>query len=145
MKRLILFCLPVATLAAAGVETLDYEPGTYANVRERAANTLRYAHSPNRMFEKIAAGKMSVGGYIGSRDPQVCEMAGMSGLDFVWIDMEHRAMTVSDLLMMQMALEGRAARRSCACDARTSTTSSQSLTSGSTASSFRRSRATRRR
>ena len=72
----------VAGAAALSAAERDYEPGIYANVRERAANTLKYAHSPNRMFEKIAAGKMSVGGYVGSRDPQVCEMAGMSGLDF---------------------------------------------------------------
>ena len=109
-QRLIMAGL-AAALTTAGAAALsaaerDYEPGAYANVRERAANTLKYAHSPNRMFEKIAAGKMSVGGYVGSRDPQVCEMAGMSGLDFVWIDMEHRPMTVADILLMQMALEG---------------------------------------
>ena len=89
---------------AAGEQ--DYEPGRYANVREKARNTLKYAHSPNRLFEKIAAGKMAIGGYVGLRDPQVCEIAGMSGLDYVWIDMEHRPMTVSELMAMQMALEG---------------------------------------
>ena len=97
---------PFAVGPAVSGETGDYVPGRYANVREKAVNTLKYAYSPNRMFEKIAAGKMSVGGYIGSLDPQLCEIAGFSGLDFVWIDMEHRAMTVKDILAMQMALEG---------------------------------------
>jgi hypothetical protein len=55
----------------------DYVPGIYSNVRERAANTLKYSHSPNRMFEKIKAGKPALGGYIGLTDPQVCEIAGM--------------------------------------------------------------------
>ena len=106
MKWLICGC--AAAMAAAGVcaELRDYEPGRYANVREKARNTLKYAHSPNRLFEKIAEGKMAIGGYVGLRDPQVCEIAGMSGLDYVWIDMEHRPMTVSELMSMQMALEG---------------------------------------
>ena len=105
MKRIMIF-VGIATTAMAGDVARDYEPGTYANVREKARNTLKYAYSPNRMFEKIAAGEMSVGGYIGSLDPQLCEMAGFAGLDFVWIDMEHRPMTVRDVLAMQMALEG---------------------------------------
>jgi len=98
--------LIVAVLFAAVSTGADYQSGTYANVRERAANTLKYAQTPNRMFEKIAAGEMSVGGYIGLADPQVCEIAGLSGLDFVWIDMEHRPFTVADLEAMQIALEG---------------------------------------
>ena len=105
MKRIMIF-VGIATTAMAGDVARDYEPGTYANVREKARNTLKYAYSPNRMFEKIAAGEMSVGGYIGSLDPQLCEMAGFAGLDFVWIDMEHSPMTVRDVLAMQMALEG---------------------------------------
>lgn len=108
-KKPLNLCSAVASLALpllAFGAVKDYEPGTYANVREKAENTLKYAYSPNRMFEKIAAGEMSVGGYIGSLDPQLCEIAGFAGLDFVWIDMEHRPMTVKDILAMQMALEG---------------------------------------
>ena len=99
-------CAAFGAASCLADEGRDYEPGRYANVREKARNTLKYAHSPNRLFEKIAAGKMAVGGYVGLRDPQVCEIAGMSGLDYVWIDMEHRPMTVSELMSMQMALEG---------------------------------------
>ena len=104
----LLTCAAGALLASACLASglTDYEPGKYANMREKALNTLKYAHSPNRLFEKIAAGKMAIGGYVGLRDPQVCEIAGMSGLDYVWIDMEHRPMTVSELMSMQMALEG---------------------------------------
>ena len=96
----------VAALLSCAAIALDYEPGNYANVRERAQNTLKYSYLPNRMFEKMAAGKLSVGGYIGSIDPDLCFQAGMAGLDFVWIDMEHRAMTVHDLFEMQTALDG---------------------------------------
>ncbi len=103
MKNIILAAVAAISLSSAA---RDYEPGSYANVRERAANTLKYAHLPNRMFEKIAAGKLTIGGYIGAIDPDLCFQAGMAGLDFVWIDMEHRAMTVHDILNMQMALDG---------------------------------------
>lgn len=103
MKNVVMTLAAVLSISAAA---RDYEPGSYANVRERAANTLKYAHLPNRMFEKIAAGKMTIGGYVGSLDPDVCYQAGMAGLDFVWIDAEHRAMTVHDLFNMQMALDG---------------------------------------
>lgn len=78
----------------------------YASVADKARNTLRYCATTNRLFGKIAAGKMAKGGYIALTDPQVCEVAGMSGLDFVWIDMEHRPMTVENLKLMQIALEG---------------------------------------
>ena len=98
--------LTMAAMTAVAVLAGDYVPGTYANVREKAKNTLKYAYSPNRMFEKIAAGELAIGGYVGSLDPQLCEEAGFAGLDFVWIDMEHRPMTVHDLHAMQMALEG---------------------------------------
>lgn len=80
--------------------------GEYATAADRARNTLRYCATTNRLFGKIAAGKMAKGGYISLTDPQVCEVAGMSGLDFVWIDMEHRPMTVENLKLMQIALEG---------------------------------------
>ena len=110
MNRKLLTCCYVVVSLFIAISTFgmteDYVTGQYANVREKAVNTLKYAYSPNRMFEKIAAGEMSVGGYIGSLDPQLCEIAGFAGLDFVWIDMEHRPMTVKDILAMQMVLEG---------------------------------------
>ena len=69
MKRTMCACVAAIALVGGYAGELDYEPGHYANVREKAQNTLKYAHSPNRLFEKIAAGKMAVGGYIGLRDP----------------------------------------------------------------------------
>ena len=84
----------------------DYTPGVYPDVRSRAANTLKYARVPVRMFEKIRDGRMALGGYVSLASPYVCEAAGMCGLDFVWIDMEHHALTEKDILNLQIALEG---------------------------------------
>lgn len=84
----------------------DYVPGTYTNARARAANSIKYAHAPNRLLEKIVKGELAKGGYIALADPQVAEAAGMSGLDFVWIDAEHRPFTVKDILMADIALKG---------------------------------------
>lgn len=39
--------------------------------------------------EKIAQGKHPVGFFVTMSDMSVCEMAGMAGYDFVWIDAEH--------------------------------------------------------
>ena len=64
-----------AALVAAGVSFAeqDYVPGVYANARERAANSLKYAHAPNRMLEKLASGRTSRGGYMELGDPVVAE------------------------------------------------------------------------
>lgn len=92
--------------ASAGGRTADYEPLNLPDVKSRAANTLKYSHLPNRFFEKVRDGRMAVGGYVSMTDPQVAWAAGVSGLDFIWIDMEHNAVTVKDLSNMQMALDG---------------------------------------
>lgn len=84
----------------------DYEPPFLPDVKSRAENTLRYVATPNRFFEKVRDGRMALGGYVSLADPLVCEAAGMCGLDFVWIDMEHHALTEKDILGMQVALEG---------------------------------------
>lgn len=88
------------------LRTVDYEPLGLKDVKSRAANTLKYGYLPNRFFEKVRDGKMALGGYVSMTDPQVCWAAGVSGLDFIWIDMEHNAMTVKDLSNMQIALDG---------------------------------------
>lgn len=84
----------------------DYEPGTYWNARERAANSLKYAWVPNRFLEKVVAGKRALGGYLELGDPVVAEAAGLSGLDFVWIDAEHHPYSVRDLMLVDIALKG---------------------------------------
>ena len=93
-----------AAAKAKGVQP-DYEPGVYANVRERAANTMKYAWMPNRLFEKIARGEMPVGALLGMSGVDKCDEAAMAGLDFVWIDMEHNAITLDGLLAMQRTLD----------------------------------------
>lgn len=97
-----------AALVAAGVSFAeqDYVPGVYANARERAANSLKYAHAPNRMLEKLASGRTSRGGYMELGDPVVAEAAGLAGLDHVWIDAEHHPYTVRDLMLIDIALKG---------------------------------------
>lgn len=102
----ILAAAAVSASAVFADEVRDYEPGRYANTAEKAKNILRYSLQPKRLFEKIAAGKMAIGAYIGLRDPQIAEIAGCSGLDYVWIDAEHHALTVADLQAMQIALDG---------------------------------------
>lgn len=92
--------------ARGQLKCADYEPLEFADVRARAANTLKYSYLPNRFFEKLRDGRMAIGGYVSMADPQVCWAAGVAGLDFVWIDMEHGAITVKDLSGLQTALDG---------------------------------------
>jgi len=84
----------------------DYEPGVYRNARERAANSLKYAWAPNRLLEKIVAGKRALGGYLELGDPVVAEAAGLAGFDYVWIDAEHHPYSIRDLMLVDIALKG---------------------------------------
>lgn len=102
MKAILIICFAAGTVFGGS----DYEPGVYHDYRERAANALRNAPFPNRMFEKLSKGEMARGAYIDLKDPSICELAGRCGLDWVWIDMEHKPITLADLLAQQSALEG---------------------------------------
>ena len=101
------FCAVAAFAASRTPHNVDdYSPGDYPDMASRAKNTLAHSYLPNRMFEKIAAKKTAFGGYVSLADPEICEAAGLSGLDFVWIDMEHSPLTVKDIRLMQIALNG---------------------------------------
>ena len=43
----------------------------------------------NLLKEKIKAGKKVIGTHVSLVDPSICEILGMMGFDYVWIDMEH--------------------------------------------------------
>ena len=45
----------------------------------------------------VASGKTAFGMVITMFDPSMTEMAADSGMDFVWIDMEHSPMTITDV------------------------------------------------
>ena len=54
----------------------------------------------------VASGKTAYGMVITMFDPSMTEMAADSGMDFVWIDMEHSPMTITDVQNMLMAVKG---------------------------------------
>ena len=54
----------------------------------------------------VASGKTAFGMVITMFDPSMTEMAADSGMDFVWIDMEHSPMTITDVQNMLMAVKG---------------------------------------
>lgn len=51
----------------------------------------------DRVLEKIRAGEIPLGTVINLRDPLVTEIVAAAGLDYVWIDMEHSAMALSEV------------------------------------------------
>jgi len=55
---------------------------------------------------KIATGATALGMVISSSDAAVSELAADCGCDFVWIDMEHSPMTITDAMHHVMALRG---------------------------------------
>ncbi|MBR0457930.1 MAG: hypothetical protein IJJ26_01715 [Victivallales bacterium] len=54
----------------------------------------------------VASGKTAYGLVITSFDPSITEMAADCGMDFVWIDMEHSPMTITDVQNMLLAVKG---------------------------------------
>lgn len=60
----------------------------------------------NTVKEKLARGEQVVGGTVASPDPRVyCAMAN-SGFDFLWIEMQHSALTYQDVERMIFACKG---------------------------------------
>ena len=54
----------------------------------------------------IASGKTAYGMVITMFDPSMTELAAENGMDFVWIDMEHSPMVITDVQNMLMAVKG---------------------------------------
>ncbi len=58
----------------------------------------------NLLKEKIKAGKKLIGTHVSLVDPSVCEILGMMGFDYVWIDMEHTCIDFQALNQCLMAV-----------------------------------------
>jgi 2-keto-3-deoxy-L-rhamnonate aldolase RhmA len=57
-------------------------------------------------LKTVQSGKTAYGMVITMFDPSMTELAADSGMDFVWIDMEHSPMTITDVQAMLMAIKG---------------------------------------
>jgi 4-hydroxy-2-oxoheptanedioate aldolase len=60
---------------------------------------------PNRMKEKIARGEPALGCSVMFPSPQVVEMLGFAGFDWVLIDCEHGSIGLADVELMAMACD----------------------------------------
>jgi 4-hydroxy-2-oxoheptanedioate aldolase len=60
---------------------------------------------PNRMKEKIARGEAALGCSVMFPSPQVVEMLGHAGFDWVLIDCEHGSASLADVELMAMACD----------------------------------------
>lgn len=60
---------------------------------------------PNRMKEKIARGELALGCSVMFPSPQVVEMLGFAGFDWVLIDCEHGSLGLADVELMAMACD----------------------------------------
>jgi 4-hydroxy-2-oxoheptanedioate aldolase len=60
---------------------------------------------PNRMKEKIAGGRPALGCSLMFPSPQVVEMLGYAGFDWVLIDCEHGSASLTDVELMAMAAD----------------------------------------
>ncbi len=66
----------------------------------------RMPNFPNRLFDNLAAKKVSIGGIVTMSDLTVSELAGDCGLDFVWIDAEHCPHTIEGVMKHLIAIRG---------------------------------------
>ena len=60
---------------------------------------------PNRMKEKIARGEPALGCSVMFPSPQIVEMLGYAGFDWVLIDCEHGSIGLADVELMAMACD----------------------------------------
>ncbi len=66
---------------------------------------MRY-NSLEQFLSKVQSGKTAFGTVVNSSNAMISEMAAACGFDFVWLDMEHSPMTITDALHHMMALRG---------------------------------------
>jgi len=65
----------------------------------------------NALKTKIKAGEKLIGTHVSLVDPSICEILGMMGFDYVWIDMEHTCIdfqTLNECLLAVRAVGGNA-------------------------------------
>ena len=58
---------------------------------------MEYHGYQNPFRKKLAQGKRMLGTHVNLYDSRICEMLGMIGFDYLWIDMEHIATTFHDM------------------------------------------------
>ena len=92
--------------AGAGLYTLHRERRAWRRAPPRPAPP-NGAHrmKPNRMKEKIARGEPALGCSVMFPSPQVVEMLGFAGFDWVLIDCEHGSIGPADVELMAMACD----------------------------------------
>lgn len=61
---------------------------------------------PNRLKRKLAAGEVCLGMTITMSNPVVAEILAHVGLDWIWLETEHTAMSVESVLAMLQATNG---------------------------------------
>jgi 2-keto-3-deoxy-L-rhamnonate aldolase RhmA len=61
---------------------------------------------PNRLKRDLAAGRVSLGATITINSPAVVEILSRVGLDWLWIDTEHTALTLENVAAMLQATNG---------------------------------------
>ena len=61
---------------------------------------------PNRLKRDLAAGRVSLGATITINSPAIVEMLSRVGLDWLWIDTEHTALTLENVVTMLQAANG---------------------------------------
>lgn len=59
----------------------------------------------DRLKKKLAAGEFCKGFHCSSSDPQLYEVAAVSGIDYVWIDTEHAAVNMESVLAGMMIVQ----------------------------------------
>ena len=96
--------LGIGLVLAAGLYTLHRER---RGLRRAAAAPQRSPAEmkPNRMKEKIARGEPALGCSVMFPSPQVVEMLGFAGFDWVLIDCEHGSIGPADVELMAMACD----------------------------------------
>lgn len=60
----------------------------------------------DRILDKLAAGTLVIGTHIKTSDSTIVEFFGLAGMDFVWLDGEHPAMSIETVQRHTMAAQG---------------------------------------
>ena len=61
-------------------------------------------NSLDSFLKKVRSGETALGTVINMNNPLVAEMAAHCGFDFIWFDMEHSPMVITDALHHMMAV-----------------------------------------
>src|SRR4051794_35385143 len=62
--------------------------------------------TPNRMKRELAAGNVCLGATITIYSPAIAELLSRVGLDWLWIDTEHTALSLEEVSVIHQATNG---------------------------------------